>query len=613
MGIGCKIALFHSPKFWIMQSFSHPSETPIAELEQAIARLQTQKQAWVDTAIAARIEYLEQCLAGVVGVADAWAMAACAAKGIDPEAALAGEEWIVGPVATLLNLRGLLQALEEKGQPKPVAWRTTRQETGDRGQEEIADKTADGGQRIAQVFPASLSDRVLWLGFKGEVWIEPGKPATQGTIYRPLNAVDQRHFSDAPSLDSPSSDSRSVGRVALVLGAGNISAIAAMDTLYKLFAENQVVLLKMNPVNDYVGEFLAQAFAPLIADGFLQIVYGGAEVGRYLCTHAAIETIHITGSQQTHDAIVWGSASDQAQRKAANNPVTSKPVTSELGSITPIVVVPGAWSTADLRFQAQQVASMVAHNASFNCVAGQVLVLAAGWQQRLEFLAHLRQALATTPPRKAYYPGAQERYQAFLDRYPQAEVLGDRTADGIPWTLIPDVAAIPGEYALTTEAFCGVLAEVSLAAEHPEDFLPKAVEFVNETLWGNLSCVILVDGKTQRCYRQELEAAIANLRVGCIGINLWTGVGFSTPALPWGAFPGNSLHEIQSGRGVVHNTYLFDHPQKSVLYAPFRIFPKPTWFANHQNLRQLARHFAAFQAQPTWKHFLSIVWAAIQG
>lgn len=64
-----------------------------------------------------------------------------------------------------------------------------------------------------------------------DVWIEEGKPATQGAIYRP-------------------DGKKSEGRVCLVLGGGNVSSIPAMDALYKLFVEDEVVLLKMNPVND---------------------------------------------------------------------------------------------------------------------------------------------------------------------------------------------------------------------------------------------------------------------------------------------------------------------------------------------------------------------------
>ena len=40
-------------------------------------------------------------------------------------------------------------------------------------------------------------------------------------------------------------------------------------------------------------------------------------------------------------------------------------------------------------------------------------------------------------------------------------------------------------------------------------------------------------------------------------------------------FPGHTLEDIQSGRGVVHNAFLFDHPQKSVVYLPLRIKPTP--------------------------------------
>jgi hypothetical protein len=42
------------------------------------------------------------------------------------------------------------------------------------------------------------------------------------------------------------------GKISLVLGAGNASALQVADLLNKLYVENQVVLLKMNPVNAYL-------------------------------------------------------------------------------------------------------------------------------------------------------------------------------------------------------------------------------------------------------------------------------------------------------------------------------------------------------------------------
>jgi hypothetical protein len=256
---------------------------------------------------------------------------------------------------------------------------------------------------------------------------------------------------------------------------------------------------------------------------------------------------------------------------------------------------------------------MVAHNASFNCVAAKVLVTAKGWNQQEAFLAQLRQELAATPPRQAYYPGAQERYQAFLGHYPQSQALAPRTEQIVPWTIIPDISPLPGEYALTHEAFCGVLAEVSLDAVDAGDFLVQAVDFANQKVWGTLSCVLLVHPTTQKAYAAELDRAIAALRYGGIGVNVWTGVNYSLGVTSWGAFPGHSLTDICSGRGVVHNTYLFDYPQKSVVRAPFRISPTPAWFATHKNLLELGKRLTAFEAKPTWGRLLSVVLAALKG
>lgn len=537
-------------------------------------RLAKRKDTWVQLSLKERITYLRRCLEGVMAIAEPWAKAACQAKGIDPDSPLAGEEWIVGPLATVRNLRLLIQALEANGHPQPGGWHRSN------------------GQTVAQVFPETWMDRLLWMGFTAEVWIAPGHPPTQGAIYR------EPHD----------------GRVALVLGAGNISSIASMDTLYKLFVEDQVVLLKMNPVNESVGPLLEQAFQSLQADGFFDVVYGGAELGSYLCQHPQIETVHITGSHQTHDAIVWGGTlAEQKQRKAAQAPRLSKPITSELGCVTPVLVVPGSWSRADITFQARHVASMVAHNASFNCTAAKVIVTAKGWAQREAFLAQLHQELTAIPVRQAYYPGAQQRYQRFLEHYPQAQALASKTEQSVPWTIIPEVSPETGEYALTQEAFCGVLAEVALEATDASEFLAQAVEFANQKIWGTLSCNLLIDPVTEKSCAVELEGAIANLRYGGIGVNVWTGVVYLMGIPTWGAFPGQSLMDIGSGRGVVHNTYLFDHPQKAVVRAPFRIRPTPAWFANHRNLLQLAKRLITFEAAPAWNRLPGVFIAALKG
>ena len=50
------------------------------------------------------------------------------------------------------------------------------------------------------------------------------------------------------------------GGVSLVLGAGNVASIPPMDVLYKMFVDGNVVILKMNPVNEYLGPVLERAF-----------------------------------------------------------------------------------------------------------------------------------------------------------------------------------------------------------------------------------------------------------------------------------------------------------------------------------------------------------------
>lgn len=563
-----------SPAFPEPPAAIAPTELDV--VDAAVARVAAKKDAWLKVSVVDRIGYLRRCLAGVTAVAEAWVADGCKLKGIPAGDPLAGEEWLAGPMATVRNIRLLIGALEANGQPTPPAIRQR------------------GAQKIARVFPTDTKDKLMFTGFTAEVWLEPGKPASQGRIYREA--------------------ARGPGKVCLVLGAGNVSSIPPMDVLYKLFVENEVCVLKMNPVNATVGPHLERAFKALVDDGFLAIVYGGAPVGAHLADHPRIDTLHVTGSDRTYDAIVWGGdAAEQRRRKASGERQNARPFTAELGCVTPVLVVPGPWSDADLEYQARHVAGMVAQNASFNCNAAKVVVTARGWDRRDAFLAKLHDTLARTAPRKAYYPGAQQRYQAFVDKYPQAKALGAAGVDVVPWTVIPGVAPAAGEYALTNEAFCGVLAETDVDAADAREFLAKAVDFANDRCWGTLSCCVLVHPATEKAHPAELDEAIARLRYGGIGVNAWPGILYGLVSTTWGAFPGHTPDDIQSGTGVVHNTFLFDHPEKSVVRAPFRIKPTPAWFPDHKNLAELGRKLTAMEAAPGWGKLFGVAAAALKG
>jgi acyl-CoA reductase-like NAD-dependent aldehyde dehydrogenase len=550
--------------------------TSIASADVVVAKVAARKDAWLAVPIAERIALLERCLAGVAEAGPDWVRDMCRVKGLSPDESLAGEEWLAGPVTTARNVRQLIGVLKAGGQPKlPGVY------------------TRSSGQQVARVFPADTADKLMLAGITGEIWLEPGKPATVGRIYR---------------------EPKGKGKLSLVLGAGNVSSIPPMDVLYKLFVEDEVVVLKMNPVNAVAGPHIERAFKPLVDAGYLAIVYGGADVGAHLADHPAVDTLHVTGSDRTYDAIVWGGdAAEQKRRKAANTPINTRPFTAELGCVTPCMVVPGEWSASDLAFQARNVASMVAQNASFNCNAAKVLVVAKGWPQREAFLREVRSALGRMQKRKAYYPGAEARYRAFLENYPQAQVVGEAGEGVVPWTVIPGVAAKQGEYALSNEAFCGVLAEVELDATSADEFLTAAVAFANDKCWGTLSCMLIIDPKTERANKAALDRAIEQLRYGGIGINVWAGIIYGLVTPTWGAFPGHPPTDIQSGSGVVHNTFMLDHPQKSVVRAPFRLRPTPIWFGDHKNLRAVGQNLLAFETKPGMGKLFSVALAALKG
>lgn len=545
-----------------------------------IDELWEKRAEWPAVGVGARIRLLERCIEETLACADAWVADACRAKGIPEGSPQAGEEWLGGPVTTIRNMRLLVEALRHGGaRPAPDTRRL------------------ESGQLVARVFPASTLDKLMMGGVSAEVWIEPGKEASQGRIYREKAAGQPIE-----------------GKVSLVLGAGNVASIGPMDALYKLFAEDEVVILKTNPVNAYLGPHIERAMSPLVAEGVFRVVHGGAEVGSHIVQHPKVATIHMTGSDRTHDAIVWGpNAEEQKRRKAEKRPLVDKPISSELGAVTPVLVVPGPWNDGDIDFQARHVASMVANNASFNCNAAKVLVVAKGWEHKDRFLDAVKKQLGRMTPRKAYYPGAQDRYRGFLDRYPRAEKLSEQTQDVVPWTIIPGVPATKGEYALTQEAFCGVLAIVELEAHDAPSFLAEAVPFANDTMWGSLSCIVLCHPTTEKAHQREVDRALGDLRYGGIGFNAWAGVIYGLVVTSWGAFPGHPLEDIQSGRGVVHNAYLFDHPQKSIVRAPFRMRPTPLWFSDHKTQAATARALMKMEASPGYARLPALVAAAMRG
>jgi acyl-CoA reductase-like NAD-dependent aldehyde dehydrogenase len=556
-------------------------------IDEALAVLTGKKQEWAELPIPDRRAILREIRRDFAAVADAWADQVRAAEGIPEGSAAAGEEWLAGPYFVLRNARLLEEALDDvatRGQPRIPGPVTTRPD----------------GQVTAQVFPQSLYDRVFYGGIVGEVWMEPGVtaeelPATQAVAYK---TPEPR------------------GGVCLVLGAGNVSSIGPMDALYKLFVENKVVVYKSHPLNAYLGPLLAEGFQALHDWGVLRIVYGGAEVGDYLCNHEAVDEIHVTGSDKTVEAIVFGPGEEGQLRKEQRRPRNARPISSELGNVSPAIVVPGPWTAEDLAYHAESLAAMLTNNAGFNCNATRVIVQHAGWDQRQALLDALRRTLARVPARAAYYPGAAERHANFVAAHPEAERFGDAGAGELPWTLVPGVdPAAEDDVCFRTEAFCSVFAETALAAATVPEFLERAVEFANERLWGTLSATLLVHPASLREAEvaAAVDRAIAGLRYGSVAVNNWAALAYGLVVTPWGAFPGHDVYDIQSGSGVVHNTLMFSRVQKTVVRSPFRIRPKPLWFPTHRTALEIGRKLTRFEASPSPSKLPGILWEAVRG
>ena len=310
------------------------------EIDRSLSDLHEGAKRWLTLTASAKADLLERVRESTYAQAPSWAAEAARAKGV-AGTPLAGEEWVSGPWALLYALNRYIASMREiarEGVPH-LAERQIR--------------VRPDGQTVVDVFPGGPYDRLLLNGVRGEVWMQPG--VTPATL-RETMAVWYKEPNPQP-------------RVALVLGAGNIAAIPPLDVLYELLAKGAVCILKMNPVNEYLGPIFERALAPLVEGGFLRFAYGGPEIGKELCAHPLVDQIHITGSDKTHDKIVFGDGPDMEDRKRRNDPVLKKQITSELGNVSPTIVVPGPWSAADFRYQAEQIVTQKMHNGGFNCIA----------------------------------------------------------------------------------------------------------------------------------------------------------------------------------------------------------------------------------------------------
>ncbi|WP_181697837.1 aldehyde dehydrogenase family protein [Nocardia sp. GTS18] len=539
----------------------------MTDIDATITRLEAGAARWARMSYADRAALLRATHAATAEAADAWVAAALAAKQT-PAGPAEGEEWLSGPFPVMNAAAEYATSFEALARGRsPI--------------EGVHTAAAPGGRTAVRMLPRTVVDRLLYSGITADLWLEPGVTADEARA----GAGPRARPGDQPA------------GVGVVLGAGNISSIGPMDVLDELVIHGRATMFKLNPTFDGLTAVYQGALAPLIAADLVAVVNGGAEIGAALVEHPGTCHVHITGAETTHDAIVWGLGSDKS-----GTPRLTKPISSELGGVTPVIVAPGDWAPSDLRFQAEHVASMKVHNSGHNCVAAQMVILPVEWALREEFLTELRRALAAVPARPPWYPNTAPKLDAARSAYPDAEEHGGR--------LLAEVTADSSQDLLTCEYFGPVLGHTSLPGTGI-DYLRNAVAYANDRLTGSLGATVIVRPVERKTWGAEFDQAIADLRYGTVGINIWSGIAFLDPRLSWGAYPGNTLDAVGSGIGRVHNAGLVPAVERVVAVGPFRPFPRsvvngelsmlpvPPWFATARTAHHTARAITRYAAEPS--------------
>lgn len=553
-------------------------------IDEALLVLQDHKDSWVALGIPERIDILEDMIQGFMNVADRWVAQCLEAKSVAGNPIAEAEEWVLLAmvVRALRLLRQSLIDIQKHGRPC-IAGRVIQR---------------PDGQVVARVFPRNRVEGILFRGVTGEVWMEPGVTVEETISSQALSYHDKDH----------------AGKVALVLGAGNASALPVVDVLHKLFVEDQVVVLKPNPVNEYLGPLIEEAFRALTNRSFFRVVYGDVEQGSYLCSNTTIQEIHLTGSDKTFEEITFGRGLEGERRKAERRPLINKRFTCELGNVSPVIIVPGPWDDDDVQEQAKHLATWLVVNAGFGCLTPRVIIQYEAWAKRDGLVQAIGDMLATVPTRSAYYPGAKERYAAFIAAHPEALQFGDASGDDLPWTLIPQLdPEKTDDICFKREAFCSLFAETGLQASSVPEYINRAVEFANNTLWGTLNATLIVHPASlaDPLISVSLDQAIAELRYGTVLVNL---LAFYSPyfmVTPWGGFPGTDIYDIQSGIGKAYNMLMFERPQKSVVRAPFHKPIEPLTVASKRP-HAFAKKLAAFEASPALSKVPGLLWSAVR-
>jgi len=542
------------------------------DIDRNISKLRVNSSEFLNLDKTNLISMLEQVIDNIKTISYYWASLSSEKKGHLTKSK-EGEEWIGGPFSCIYALQYFIEYLQDE--------------------DGLDINNFDETNKSYKVFPTKNIEKLLFPFLEGEIRFGKNLNFDQINEYRGF----ANRFNNNKA------------KITLVLGAGNVSSIPVLDALFHMIAYKSVIYIKLNPVNDYLLPIFTQVFEPFISRGFMIITEGDMEASKYLTEHDGFQHTHLTGSNYTYESIVYGKTLSDKERSLKTLPkINKKPITTELGNVTPIIVHPGNWSRSEIRHQAKKIVTAKLNNSGFNCIAAQVIVLPKDWKHTNKLKADIKNYLKKIGDTTSYYPGAIENLNDLngSNNYEQINNLSCST----PF-LISNLD-LEHEYG-SKEVWSTALYFKEISYNSYEDFCTNSVNYVNNELWGNLGVSVLIKNYKKKKNEKILSSYVENLKYGTVAINEWSALGFVIPSLPWGGYPGNKDNDIQSGQGYVHNSFLFESPQKGIIYSKFRLsrLIDPPWFVTNKKAHRIFKNLTYYQATKSKINLIKLIFSTL--
>ena len=280
--------------------------------------------------------------------------------------------------------------------------------------------------------------------------------------------------------------------------------------------------------------------------------------------------------------------------------------------------MPGPYSEQELAFQADNIGGHDHEQRSLQLQRGEAAHHAEGWKRTDELFGKLEKSIENVPARKRLVPGRQGSLRTRCTQgrsNTQMHQPGAASEATLPWTIVPRPRRRQRPRARLHHG--AVLLDCQRHRDclgRSDPYLEQAVAFANDRLWGTLSALLVVHPDTLKDpkVRDAFEHALSKLRYGAVGVNIWPAIAFALGSTPWGAYPGATLTNIQSGRGFVHNTSMVEKIEKTICRYPVTGFPKLPYFPTHRSSHLLGRKLVGFEPSQSWFKLPGVVASAMR-